>query len=155
MRDHLGRRGTEGVGDQGDLGVSQCHLDLRCRGGFGPTQQLEGVRIGIVGGHPVIGENLLGEIEMLLGHHGAQHLGEFSTREIGVHALILVRDHDVDAIGMVADVVVDPGAFDLELFGCEPDRAQHPEPAGTADGNDHVAAVGEREDRELDTQLVA
>ena len=34
----------------------------------------------------------------------------------GVHALVLVGDDDVDAVGMVADVLVDPLELDLELF---------------------------------------
>ena len=56
---------------------------------------------------------------------------------------------------MVADVLVDPVQFDLELFGREADRAEHPEAAGLAHGDDDVTAVGEREDRELDAQFVA
>ena len=39
--------------------------------------------------------------------------------------------------------------------GREADRAEHAEPAGLAHGDDDVAAVGEREDRELDAELVA
>ncbi len=45
--------------------------------------------------------------------------------------------------------------LDLELLGGEADRAEHAEPAGLADGDDHVAAVGEGEDRELDVEFVA
>ena len=45
--------------------------------------------------------------------------------------------------------------LDLELLGGEADRAEHAEAAGLADGDDHVAAVGEGEDRELDAEFVA
>ena len=33
-----------------------------------------------------------------------------------VHALVLVGDDDVDAVGVVADVLVDPVELDLELL---------------------------------------
>ena len=72
-----------------------------------------------------------------------------------IHALVLVRDDDVDAVGVVADVLVDPVQLDLELLRGEADRAEHAEAAGLAHGDDDVAAVGEREDRELDAELVA
>ena len=72
-----------------------------------------------------------------------------------LHALVLAGDHDVDAVGLVADVLVDPVELDLELLGREADGAEHAEAAGLADGGDDVAAVGEGEDRELDAELVA
>ncbi len=62
----------------------------------------------------------------------------------------LFGDDDVDAVGVVADVLVDPVELDLELLGREADRAEHAEAAGLAHGDDDVAAVGEGEDRELD-----
>lgn len=42
----------------------------------------------------------------------------------------------------------------LELLGGESDRAEHAESAGLADRDDHVAAVGEGEDRQIDAELV-
>src|SRR5690606_25071811 len=62
---------------------------------------------------------------------------------------------DVDAVGQVADVVVEPREFHLEVLGAEADRPEDAEPAGPAHGGDDVAAVAEGEDRELDSELVA
>ena len=75
--------------------------------------------------------------------------------EVLALALVLAGDHDVDAVGLVADVVVDPLELDLELLGAEADGAEHAEAAGLADGDDDVAAVGEGEDRELDAESLA
>ena len=103
----------------------------------------------------MVGEDFLGEVQMLLGNHLAQHLGEFLAGHARVHALVLVGDDDVHPVWMVTDVGVDPVQFDLELFGGEPHRAQHTEAPGFADGDHDIAAVGEREDGELDPELVA
>ena len=78
-----------------------------------------------------------------------------SADRSGVHALVLVGDHDVDAVGVVADVLVDPLQLDLELLGREADGAEHAEAAGLAHRDHDVTAVGEGEDRELDAEVVA
>ena len=85
----------------------------------------------------------------------AQHLRELVAGHVGVHALVLAGDDDVDAVGLVADVLVDPLQLDLELLGGEADGAEHAEAAGLGDGDDDVTAVGEGEDRELDAEVVA
>ncbi len=103
----------------------------------------------------MIGEDLLAEVQVLLRHHLAQRLGQLLGGQVRVHALVLVRDHDVDAVGVVADVLVDPFQLDLELLGGEADRPQHAEATGLAHRDDDIAAVREREDRELDAELVA
>ena len=105
--------------------------------------------------HAVVDQQLAGEVEVRLRDHVLEHLGEVLGGHVGVHALVLVGDDDVDAVGVVADVLVDPVELDLELLGAEPDGAEHAEAAGLADGDDDVAAVGEGEDRELDAELVA
>ena len=153
--DHLHRRGTEGVGDHGDLGVPQCDLDLRGGRRLGPAEQLQRVGVRIRGGHTVVGEDLLGEVEVLLGHHVLEHLGERFGVKVGIHALVLVGDHDVDAVGVVADALIDPVQFDLQLFGGVSHGAQNSVPAGFADGYDDVATMSEGENRELDTEFVA
>ena len=66
----------------------------------------------------------------------------------------LLRDHDVDAVGLVADVRVDPVELLAQLLRREAHGAEHAEAAGLADGDDHVAAVGEGEDREVDAETV-
>ena len=68
------------------------------------------------------------------------------------HALVLAGDHDVDAVGLVADVLVDPLELDLELLGREADGAEHAEATGLGHRGDDVAAVREGEDRELDAE---
>ena len=70
------------------------------------------------------------------------------------HSLVLAGDDDVDAVGMVADVLVDPVELDGQLLGAEAHRAEHAEPARPADSGDDVAAMGESEDRELDSELI-
>src|SRR6478736_3024117 len=76
----------------------------------------------------VVGEDLLGELDVLLGHERVELLLEHLGRQIGgVHALVFVGDDDVDAVRVVADVFVDPLELDLELFGREADGAEHAE----------------------------
>src|SRR5690606_37781755 len=99
-------------------------------------------------------EVLVGELAVLLGEGRAQRLGQLLGVHL-VHALVLAGDDDVDAVGPVAYVLVDPGQLDLELLGAEAHGAEHTEAAGLGDGGHDVAAVGEGEDRELDAELVA
>ncbi len=153
--DHVGRWSAERVRDERDLRMLQCHLDLRGRGGLGPAKQLQRVLIAVVDRDPVVGENLAGEVQVLLRDHRLQRLGEVFGGHVRVHALVFVRDDDVDAVGVVADVLVDPLELNLELFGGEADRTEHPEAAGLAHGHDDVTTVREREDRELDVEFVA
>ena len=154
--DHLGGRGAERVRDQCHLRVLQRNLDLRSRGRLGPAEQLQRVVVAVVDRHAVVGEDLARKLQMLLRHERIELLLEHLWRQIGgIHALVLVRNDDVDAIGMVADVLVDPLQLDLELIRRVSDRAQHAEPACLAHGDDDVPAVGERKDRELDVELVA
>ncbi len=153
--DHVGRGSTERIGDHRHLRVLQRHLDLGRGGRLGPAEQLQAVLVGVLNRDAVIGEDLLGEVEVLLGHHLAQGVGKLFRRLVGVHALVFVRDHDVDAVGMVADVLIDPVELDLELLRSEADGAKHPEAARFAYRDDDIAAVCEREDRKLDAELVA
>ena len=103
----------------------------------------------------MVGEDFLAEVQVLLGHHLAQRLGKVLGGQVRIHALVLVGDHDVDAVRVVADVLVDPVELDLELLGSEADRTQHAESAGLAHRDDDIAAVREREDRKLDAEFVA
>ena len=87
------------------------------------------------------------------GHHGLQLLLELRGIDVA-HALVFLRDHDVDPVGLVADVRVDPVELLAQLLRREAHGAQHAEAAGLADGDDHVAAMGEGEDREVDAETV-
>src|SRR5690606_29419206 len=86
----------------------------------------------------------------------ADHLLEVDLRVIALVAPDVVgRDDDVDAVGLAADVRVDPGKLALELVGGEGERAEHAEAAGVGDGGDDVAAVAEGEDGALDPEHLA
>ena len=137
------------------LRVLEDHLDLRARGGGRPAEQL--ARLLALGqlGHAVLGEQVLREGAVLGGDHLAQLLLERAGVEVFALPVVLAGDHDVDAVGLVADVLVDPLELDLELLGAEADGAEHAEAAGLADRDDDVAAVGEGEDRELDAESLA
>ena len=149
-----GRR-AERVGDEPHLRVAQRHLDLRERRRLRPAEQAHAlVLLRREVGHAGLGEDLVGELHVLLRHHVAQHLPELLRVEL-VHPLVLAGDDDVDAVGLVADVLVDPLQLHLELLGREADGAEHAEAARLGDGGHDVAAVGEGEDRELDAELVA
>lgn len=104
----------------------------------------------------VVGEDLLGEVAVALGDMFDEFgLELFGGEAVDTFPLVFGGDHQVDAVGVVADVLVQPGQLDLELFGGESDGAEDAETAGVADRGRHVAAVGEGEDGELDPQPVA
>ena len=154
LLDHLVGRRAERVRDETHLVVTQRHLDLGRRGGVGPPEQLAGRGLALRKlGYAVLAEDVLGELDVPGGHQRAQVLGELLG--IGLaHALVLARDDDVDAVGRVADVLVDPVELDPELLGREANRTEHAEPAGLAHRRGDVAAVREGEDRVLDPELV-
>ena len=103
--------------------------------------------------HLVIRQQLLDELPVGVGDQGLE-VGLELVGVGGAHALVLAGDHDVDAVGLVADVLVDPVQLDLELLRGEADGAEHAEAAGLGDGDDDVTTVGEGEDRELDAELL-
>ena len=102
------------------------------RGRRGPAEQL--ARRSLLGKlrHAVVGEDLAATNSRCCSRdHVAQRLLELLRVDLA-HALVLAGDDDVDAVGLVADVLVDPVELDLELLGREADRAEHAEPAGLA-----------------------
>ena len=106
--DDVRRRRAEGVGDEADLRVGQGHLDLREGRCLGPAEQahpLALLRRKV--GHAGSSQDLVGELDVLLRHHRPQHVAELLRVQL-VHALVLAGDDDVDAVGLVADVLVDP-----------------------------------------------
>ena len=98
-------------------------------------------------------EQSLDEPAMLVGHQLLQVL----DRRLVTAALadVLRRHHDVDAIGLAADVIVDPVELDLELLRREGERPEHTEASGTAHGSDDVTTMREGEQRDVDVELVA
>lgn len=147
--------GAKRVGDHRHLGVLQRRVDLWGGRRLGPTEQLQTVLVGVLDRDTMIGEDLAGEVQMLLRDHRPQRLGELIRRQLGVHALVLVRDHYVDPVGVVADVFIDPVELDLQLLRREPNCSEHTKTTSFADGDHHIAAVSEGKNRKLDTELVA
>ena len=150
---HVGWRRAERVGDELRLGMGEDHLDLRRRGRRGPAEQLV---VPLLLGHlrhAVVGEQLRGEVAVAVGHELLHLRLELLGRHVlDAHALVLGRDHEVDAVRPVAHVLVEPRQLDLELLGREPDGAEHAEPTGLGHRGDDVAAVREGVDRELDAE---
>ena len=95
-------------------------------------------------------EHALHELAMGVGDHRLEVL----DRGLFAAALadVLDRHREVDTVGTSLDVLVDPIEFDLEAFGFVGERAQDPEASGVGDRGDDVAAMTEREDRELDVE---
>jgi len=91
---------------------------------------------------------------MLWRHHGLQHGFELSRFHIGIHPFVFLRDDDVDAVGLVADVGIDPVEFFLDALRRKADQPQHAEATGPGDFNDDITAVGEGKDRRVDTEQV-
>ena len=88
----------------------------------------------------VLRQHLLDEVAVL----GRDHLLELVLEVFGLEAfgeLHLGRHHEVDAVRLAVDVLVDPLQLDLELFGREVQRAQHAHAAGATHRGDHVAAM--------------
>ena len=152
--DDVGRRRAQGVGDELDLVVAQGGLEQRRARGLGPAHH-PGAALALGGlGDAVLVQQPAGEASVVVGHHRLELRLELHRVELA-HALVLAGDDDVDAVGVVADVLVEPLQLDLELLGREADGAEHADAAGVGDGGHHVAAVGEGEDRELDPEAVA
>ena len=70
-----------------------------------------------------------------------------------VHPLVLAGDDDIDAVGAIPDVFVDPLQFHLELLGGETHRPEDPEAAGLADRHDDVPTVGKGKNGQIDPEL--
>jgi hypothetical protein len=102
----------------------------------------------------VLEQQVPSEVEVPLRNHLPQHVAQLVCGEICVHALVLIRDDDVDAVGVIADVLVDPVQLYLELLGTEADGTQDAEATRFGHGHHDVATVGEGEDREFDAELV-
>ena len=101
----------------------------------------------------VLGQEGVEEPPVLLG----DELGEGGGAEpvALLHTGQLLRDEDVNAVGLPADGVVDPPQLDLELLGGERRRPEDPEAPAPGDGGHDVAAVAEGEDGILDAELIA
>ena len=72
--------------------------------------------------------------------------------------LVLLGDHPLDLIDQILGgraVDIHPLQLDLQLFGTEAHRPQHPKATSFRHRDCHIAAVGEGKDRVLDFEHVA
>ena len=151
LGDDVGRGGAERVGDEADLVVAEGGRQQGLAGGLGPAHHPRALLVGRGLGDAVLLEDAAGEAAVVVGDHGGELGLELHRVELA-HALVLAGDDDVDAVGGVGAVLVQPVELDLELLGGEADGAEDTEAAGVGDGRHHVAAVGEGEDGELDAE---
>ena len=132
--------------------VLEGDVDLGPRGRVGPSEQMVATGVLRQGRYAVLGEHLLHPFAMLR----ADHLLELALEVAGAHSLgqlHLGRHHEVDAVGLAVDVLVDPLQLDLELLRGEVERAEDAHAAGPADRGDHIATVAEREDRKFEAEV--
>ena len=116
-----------------------------------------GARLDVVGHRrdAVLGEDLLDEVTVLLRDHRLELAFEIAGLDRGTRlGRERGRHHEIDAVRLAVDVLVDPGELHLELVGGEVQGPEHAESAGVGHCRDDVAAVAEREDRELDAEGV-
>ena len=151
--DYVLRGGAERIGDELHLVVRERDFELGQSRGYRPAQKPSPPLVFGELGHAVVGEELRGEFVVLGGNRGAELLLELLRIEL-THALVPVGDDGVDGVGLVADALVDPRQLGLELLRRESHRAEHPHSPGLADGHHDVAAVGEREDRDVNPEKV-
>jgi hypothetical protein len=130
-----------GVGEQPHLLVPECRFHQRAGGDRRPPQQLGDLLACRKLGHAGLGQELLDEVAVLLGNHGAELLLQRLRAGLLALALVLAGKHDVHAVGLVPYAFVDPEQLPLELLRGEADCPQDAEPADVADRGDHVAAM--------------
>ncbi len=152
--DHVVRSGAERIGDEPRL-VRERHVHQRLRALVRPRQQADvaGQVLGLRQGRDAVtGHHVVDELAMLLGDHRRQ------LRPVEAALLdpdVLRGDEDIDAVGPVADLALDPVELDVELLRGEGDGTEHTHTARLAHRRDDVTAMAEGEDRELDAEQVA
>lgn len=150
-RHHLGRRHAQSVGDQldrmaeSDLEHAQSVILVEGLRLVGPMLLLDQLDIRFR-------EQFSCEIAVLLRHSRGELLPGHVLLASGGH---VIGHQNVDAIGLAADVRIDPIQLRLDrvrrVRGCP----EHAEAARAADGGDDITTVAEGEQRELDAQRVA
>ena len=147
----VGRRRAEGGGDQPDR-VGEGDVEERGDARRRHVHRLAGdVLVAGQHGYAEVVEQAVEE-GPVLGRQPGGHAGGVEPSVVG--ADVLLREQEVDAERGAAALLPDPGQVVIELVGGVADGAQHPEPADTAHGRHDVTAVAERQDGELDPQLV-
>ena len=123
LGDHVVRRRAEGVGDQLHLVVLQDDLDQGRR--RWPRSSPAARAAGRPGssGTPWSARIFWAKSRWSSGTMACSSASSFYRVELA-HALVLAGDDDVDAVGVVAHVLVEPDQLDLELLGAEADGAR-------------------------------
>ena len=142
---------AERVHQHGDR-MAQCQLDLGRALGLDPEAGRLHLTFGTFGQRRdvVLGQQLLDEVTVLgrdQGLEGVEVEGLALPHELLGHG-------EVDAVGLAAAVLVDPGELDLELVGAEGQRTEHAVASGPADLGHDVATMREGEEGELDAETV-
>ena len=153
--EHVSGGRAEGVDDErgsmreGDLELRRRPLRREgCGVTMGGESALTADAVGQFG-HLELIEQALHEHAMLVGDHADEVLHPGTT---AVAAGVLRRRDQIDAVGAIADLVLDPLEVDLELAVGVPYRAEHAEASGARHRRDDVATVAEGEDRQIDTE---
>ena len=101
--------------------------------------------------HAVALEDVV-DVGLVLGGDQVANLADVEAALVGTGVL---RRHDqIDTEGAVTDLVLDPLEIDLELLWRMGNCAEHTETTRFGDGGNDVAAVSEREDRNVDPEHV-
>ena len=153
--EHVSRGRAERVDDERGS-VSERDLELRrralggegCRVAMGSEPALTSNTVGQLG-HIELVEESLDEGSVLVGNHADEVLHPSTA---AVTAGVLRRCDQIDAVGAITDLVLDPVEVDLELAVGVADRPEHTEAPGTRHRRDDVSAVAESEDRQVDTE---
>ncbi len=99
--------------------------------------------------HVVATQDVVDELAVGVGDQGSDVVERIAATLV---AGVLGGHDQVDAVGTLADLVLDPRQVDLELLGRVGDGAEHTESTCLRHGGDDIAAVAEGEDRELDVE---
>ena len=154
--DHVRRRRAEGVDEQHRF-ARQRDLELRVgaagREGccLAAADQTATTGVGRQLGDAVAVEDVVDELTVA----GGDHVLQRRHREPALVGAGVLGGHDqVDAVRAIADLGLDPVEVDLELAITVAGGAEHAHAACLRHGDDHVAAVGEGEDRQVDAEHV-
>ena len=135
-----------GVGERGIENPARTHLAHVVADAF-----LDGVVPQVAGVDVVLSEKLGDVALVFLG----DAILEFRRGERVLLAVHTGRHQQIDAVGLAPDLRIDPVEFDIEGLGRVSRCAEYPETARIGHRRDHVAAMAEREQRELDAEFVA
>ena len=101
------------------------------------------------GRNVVASENVIDERDVLRGNELSNVV---ECESAGVASSVFCGHDEVDAIRSVTHLFFDPREVDRQLFGRVGDGSENSHTAGPRNGGDHVAAVGEGENGNIDSE---